>query len=443
MSRGKLRSIAGGKGQSGELHDLRSERDVLGCVLFSPNLARQREILELVPDEDWWSDRHRDIAGAMKLVAAKGDIVEPAALYLAMVDSGIAEKHGGPRALGELLDGAGAVSNAELYARIVKEKAKLRRIVDGATRLQAAAAGGFDDVATIAAEVAREAAAPVDEAYVSNAEYVAQYVAQVADGTAKPRLTTGLPKLNERLNGGLQRGWLVVVQAAPKVGKTVLSCNNFLTAICGNVMDPGVALVCSLEMSRDEQYARWFAHETGGYVPVCAQENHNLINAQWAAFNEAADRIAAWKLDVDTQARNVGLIRSAVTRSVKRHGRLDLLVIDGLTQVQNPGYEGNRTADIDVTTRECKSMAVDFNCVVVLNVHVDKVAANGGKPGPYDARGSIGPANDANLLLMPWRDAENPERAGLRIFGRSVAPHDMDLGTLRFDGSRMAFSEAP
>lgn len=429
--------------QSVELSDIDAEREVLGAAMLTEP-AHALAIVALVADADWSVERHRDIARAMRIAAESGQDIEPVAVSLAMKAQGTYELHGGARCLGELYERAGTIGNVEHYAAIVREKARLRRMLDVSSEIQAAVVAG-DDVAEVVARTRTrlDEVGEAEEVELTHAQRVQAYVAEVERPTAlRPRLSTSLPALDTRINGGMVRGWLVVVQAAGKVGKTVLSANGFIPAVCGDLMHPGSAHLVSLEMSLDEHMARWLARETGGHVPVCAQENRNLSPAQWGSFNGAADRVARWRLSFDDRARSVDAIAASAHRAAKLHGGLDLLVVDGLTQVSNPGMEGNRTLDIDRTTRGLKQLGVDLDCVVALTVHVDKASAVGGKPGMYDARGSSGPANDANLLLVPFRDPETPERAGLRIFGRSVAQDEMGLGTLRFDGARMAFVEA-
>lgn len=425
------------------LIDADAEREVLGCAMCALSLERAAEVLALVPDEDWAIDRHRDIARAMRAVVASGSGPEVVAVAQELQRVGRWEINGGARCLGEVLDRVGTVVNAEKYAAVVRLKARARRMVALGLRLQTEAQNWPDSVGEMAsvARVELEDYAP-DEPEVSHVDALRAYVNSVEQPVVLPRLKTGIAKLDEHCNGGLARGWLVVIQAAGKVGKTVLAANNILPAVCGDMMHPGAALLVSLEMSREEHYARWLARETEGKVPVRAQESHDLGEWQWTAITGAADRVGKWAVSVDMQARSVAAIATAARRAKKLHNGLDLVIVDGLTQVANPGMEGNRTADIDTTTRGLKALAVELDCCVVLTVHVDKVAAKGGKPGMYDARGSSGPANDANLLIVPFRDEENWERAGLRVFGRSVAQAELDLGTLRFDGARMTFVEA-
>lgn len=443
----KLRSIDGGKAakQPQRLIDADAEREVLACVLVAPTCGEALTVLDSVPDEDWALVRHVDIAAAMRAVVDAGYVPDVVLVAQQMQRDGTWERHGGARCLSEVLDRAGTLLSARGYAKRVRELARARRLVEIGQRLQVDASTRSDEVAAVLAELRTTLdAVGLDdegEATVSHAEAVRAYVDELAQPCTDTRLRTSIRRLDTHCDGGLARGWLVVVQAAAKVGKTALIGNGFVPAICGDLIAPGSAHLISLEMGRNEHLARWLARETGGSVPTGVQVRRDLHDSQWSAIHDAADRVARWRVTVDERSRSLAAIRASATAAAKVHGGLDLLVVDGLTQVANPGMEGNRTADIDVTTRGLKELAVELSCVVVLAVHVDKPSAKGGKPGLYDARGSSGPANDANLLLVPYTDEQDPSRAGLRVFGRSVAPADFELGTLKFDGSRMCFGE--
>lgn len=441
----RLRAIRGGRDGSGQegaaqtVHDVEAERDVLAAVMLV-DPEESRRVLGLVPMEAWYSERHRAIAEAMHDVAAEGLVVEVVSVSIAMKAAGTWERWGGARCISELLDHVGVVSNVDHYAAEVVAKWRLRQALEAATEIQASVVAG-DDVAEVAARArARlDALAERPEVEVPFASRVTAYVAELGQPEAlRPRLGTGIPELDRRLNGGLVAGQLVVIQAAGKVGKTLLACNGIIPATCGALMRPGAALLVSLEMGEGEHMARWLARETGGYVPTVAQEKRNLQPEQWAAMNEAADRIARWRLSYDNRSRSMDAIAAAARAAKKRHGDLSLVVVDGLTQVSNPDLEGNRTADIDYTTRGLKQLAVELDAVVVLTVHVDKNAATSGKVGLYDGRGSSGPANDANVVLIPFRDGA---QSGVRIFGRSVPEGEMELGSLCADWARMAFVE--
>lgn len=425
-------------------HSLELEREVLGAILVEPEcLAVVRSIIE---PSDFYFERHFIIYGVMTWLADNESPIDPVTIQQRLIGIQKYESVGGARSIGEILDRHGFCFNVGFYAKKLRAIGVQRNLFDAARSIEVAASSGLhaDDTPDLIAKstlvwqhALKRSVEPAST--VTHAERVAAYVESVHSPVPDARMKTGIPRLDRDTGGGLKRTWLVVVQAAAKVGKSVLACNNFVSAVCNDMMNPGRALIASLEMGYDEHFQRWFARETAGHVPAIAQEKGDLSPGQWTLFNEAADRLSQWKVDVDTSARSLALIEASVKRFVEQHGGIDLLVVDGLTQVANPGFEGNRVMDIDHTTRGLKKLAVDYNCVVVLCVHVDKPSAKSGRPGLYDARGSSGPANDANLLLIPFKDDEDDSRAGLRIFGRSVKQGELALGTLRFDGATMSF----
>lgn len=419
-------------------HSLEAEREVLAAVLV--NSTALAPVLELAPHE-FYFERHQHIRVALGSLHERGIPIDPVTLHQALKDAGKYERIGGARAIGELLDRAGTVANVEHYCATVRRKAAARAMIDTARAIEVAGYQGAadDDTETYLASsqesvrVAVEGFGPIAKPK-TRVEILADYAERVRNPEQSPRIRTSIERLDRHCNGGLRRGWLVILQAAAKVGKSSLVTNGIAPA----AMSDGLAAhIVTLEMSPDETIARWIARETDGHVPTGVQERGDLTASQWGRFAEAQDRVAGWRWSFDERASSLDLIAASARRQ-KRTDGLDLLIVDGLTQVSN-GL-ANRTEDIDTTTRGLRRLAVELDAVVCLCVHVDKDAAVMGRPGLYAARGSSSVANDCNLLLVPFRDPQD-DRAGLKIFGRSVKQAEWEMGSLTFNGARMAFEE--
>lgn len=129
-------------------HSLEAERECLGAPLVD---ARALDVLaqELTPD-DWYFDRHRHLFVAMMALRAEAITVDPVTLRQRLIDLGVYERIGGGRAISELLDLAGVTRNVAQYARIVRDKARLRRVIDAARAVEVAA---YQDIADVDAFV--------------------------------------------------------------------------------------------------------------------------------------------------------------------------------------------------------------------------------------------------------------------------------------------------
>lgn len=260
---------------------------------------------------------------------------------------------------------------------------------------------------------------------------------EIAEAASTPNnealVPTGLAMLDEHMGGGMSPGWLVVVMGGAKSGKSALAGNGFVRAACKAGKR---CLVVSLEMSRKECIQRWMAAESS--VPVRAMRKGDATPAQASTLAVAIDTLAPWRVEVSTTASSVDAIASTA-RAYARDG-LDLLVVDYLQLVSN-GLE-NRVLDLERTTRGLKLLASELKCVVVLLSQPNNADAKSGEVGLFSGKGSGSIAADCDALLVPLRDPEDDQKAGLHLVGfRHGAPHKWPLGSLTFSGVRMAFEE--
>lgn len=439
MSGGKLLAFPGGRrpGVQAALWDHDAEREVLGMVLCtSPEEARA--ILDLVPMDDWELARHRAIAEAMAACALRGETVEPMAIRAAMVDLGTYELHGGARCLSEVSERQGLCSNVRVYAERIRRKAIERRL---ASAWQAGAsdvleqredmrAGRLTEVRELEAELA-----DLGKPEVTARDKVDAMLERIRNPALRRVYSTGLPVLDRPLDGGLCPGWLVVILAAPKQGKTVLATNNLGRAI----MRAGEPLLYIGEMAEEELMARWLACESG--VPLRGQRKGDLSGLQWSAAVNAADTMARWTWGVRFISSLAAIERDARAFRAK-HGRLGMLVVDYVQLVRN-GID-NLVQDLEHTTRGLKLLAAELDCVVVMVSQPDKASSRDKTElGLYDGKGSGAIASDCDLMLVPMRDPQDPSRAGLSAPGfRHGEAFKLEIGALRFSGARMAFEGA-
>lgn len=134
-------------------HSLEAEREVLASALLDADGVAH---VVAVPPWAWYYERHAHVATCMADLHARGVPIDPVVLQQALKDRGVYERMGGARTIGELLDRVGTCTNVGHYARIVLDKARLRRIIDAARAVEVSA---HQDVADVDAFVAQSGAA--------------------------------------------------------------------------------------------------------------------------------------------------------------------------------------------------------------------------------------------------------------------------------------------
>src|ERR671935_992894 len=128
-------------------HNLEAERSVLGAILLHNdafNLAA-----EVIDAQDFFRDAHKRIFDKMVKLSERGDAIDLVTLKEELARSGEIDEVGGPAYIAALVDGVPRSANIEHYARIIKEKATLRRLIFSATKIVSAAYEAEEDADVI------------------------------------------------------------------------------------------------------------------------------------------------------------------------------------------------------------------------------------------------------------------------------------------------------
>lgn len=129
-----------------------AEREVLSALLVA-SPETMAGLLESMSAELFFVARHRLIFAALAGLHQRGSSVDPVTLAQQLKDLGDYDRVGGARAIGELLDRQGSVANARHYLAILAEKARLRRLIDHAHRIETACHQDVDDVSALVERV--------------------------------------------------------------------------------------------------------------------------------------------------------------------------------------------------------------------------------------------------------------------------------------------------
>jgi replicative DNA helicase len=282
-----------------------------------------------------------------------------------------------------------------------------------------------------AAQAAWEATQEPEEAW---ADVVAATIEDATSTEPPTGIATGIRCLDDHL-GPIGPGWLVVIMAPPKGGKTALALNTIAAA---ELEKGGRVAMVSLEMPAKQVSQRLMARESG--VPVRAMAARDLTSWQQGALSRAADVVSRYDLTVVTTSTTMDAI-AARLRTLHKAKPLTLAVIDYAQLIANGVKE--RHLDIEATTRGAKLLALELSIPVLLLSQPNNTDAKEGKLSLFSGKGSGSIAADADLVLIPERDKDDPSKAGIAIAGgRHGEPRTWPLGTLRFDGAKMLFREA-
>ena len=124
--------------------NLEAETSVLGAVLLE-NEALNR-VLEILKEDDFYRDAHRRIFSAILHLYEHSEPVDLITLSEVLKTRGELDDVGGVEYLNSLVNGVPTAANISYYAKIIKEKAILRKLINRATEIVSQSYSNSGDV---------------------------------------------------------------------------------------------------------------------------------------------------------------------------------------------------------------------------------------------------------------------------------------------------------
>jgi len=386
---------------------LEAEESVLGGILLD-NTAMDRAV-EFVSPDDFYRETHRKIMRAMLELNQRGEPIDLVTLSDALKGHGTLQDIGGATYLAELAEKVPTAANVAYYARIVRQKAVLRSLIQTATEIATAgyeSAGDVDQFLDQAEhkifEISERKVRPhffkIRDIMVDSMKAIEQLYERKELVTGVP---TGFVDL-DRLTAGLQPSDLIIVAGRPSMGKTAFALNVAQNAAITAQL--GVAIF-SLEMSKEQLVLRMLCSE--------ARVDQSKVRAGFAAERDfpklalAASRLADSPIYIDdTPALSVLELRAKARRLKReREANLGLIIVDYLQLMRGLGDADNREQEISGISRSLKALAKELNVPVValsqLNRQVETRADK--RPVMADLRESGAIEQDADVIAFLYR----------------------------------------
>jgi len=313
---------------------------------------------------------------------------------------------------GELVKNTPSTANWKAYARTVRERAVLRRLVDAADAVRDSASEN-KPVAEIIAS-AQQAMADLRDLDTGEPDYkrMDEVVARNIDiidakfnGTVQSGLSTGLVDL-DKLIRGLRKKTVTIVAGLPGSGKTTLGLQIAQHITCTGA---GVGMVFSLEMPEEELGNRALA--SIGSIDLRKLDDGQLQDDDWPRLTSAVSRIMDKPLYVsDKSDLTVARIRS-ICRQIQRNHGLDVVVIDYIGLIGSDSKAFNRTAELGKISTGIVNIAKELNVPVILlaQLNRDSTKRPGKKPIASDLRDSGQIEADAHCIILVHRDMDSEE----------------------------------
>lgn len=434
-------------------HNSDAETALISAVLLDNTMLP--EVLDSVGAADFYAPSHQKIFDAALTLFGRGDPVD-----LVTVKNLLTERKEIERVAGEgyrgvaylawLSDAAPRAANAAYYAKIVRDKAVLRRLIDKAaaiTRKCYEDSGDTDDVLNFAEQSVFGLA---DDRLRPSISQLAPLIDQNIDdlerrqdgNSALTGVPTGFVELDFML-AGLQPTDLVILAARPSMGKTGFALNIARNA----AVDAGVPVaIFSLEMASHQLSMRLLCSEAR--VDSSRFRTGLFSQKDWEALTRAAGDIADAPIFIDDSA-NIGVLEIlAKCRRLKAEKKLGLVIVDYL-QLMRGRVAERRDLEISEISRSLKALAKELHLPVLALSQLNRKLEERSDKRPMlsDLRESGSLEQDADVVMFIYRDevynkgAGNPNRGTAEIIVGKHRNGPVGTAVLSFHSAHTRFGD--
>ncbi len=397
-------------------HSVDVERSILGIILLDNSTLHQA--LEFLSRDDFYLEAHQRIFEKMLALYEKDQPIDPITLREELERSGELEQIGGVSYIARLMDGTPHLRNIEHYAKIVRDKSLLRRLIIASNQIISECFEQEDDTDLILERAERAILDIADdrtrEGFTTVADVAKQQLEVIEQMAGRPRMITGLPTgflEFDEMTSGLQKSDLIIVAARPSVGKT-----SFVLSIAQNVAQAGYTVgISSLEMSKQQLVIRLLCSEAK--VNMQRFRGGFLNREDWRRLAQGLKKLAECKIFIDDTPGITTLELRAKARRLKHERGLDLLIVDYLQLMSGRGRAENRQQEVSQISRDLKAIAKDLDVPLIAVSQLSRApeARTDHRPQLSDLRESGSLEQDADVVAFLFREElynRTPENEG-------------------------------
>jgi replicative DNA helicase len=385
---------------------IEAEMSVLGGMLIDQN-AIVRSI-EIIDETMFYREAHRRLYRAMVRLWETGNAIEPVTLSEHLRTAGDFDAVGGTEYLAQLWDYVPTAANLEYHAKIVREKALLRRLIDTATSIIQDTYAMQGDVDRLLDEAEQRifqiAQTHERRGFVWIKELLWPAMEQIEILSQSASAITGVPTGFQDLDvltAGFQRGDLIIVAARPSMGKTALTLNIAQHAAIG--AQKAVAFF-SLEMSKEALVQRMLTAEAR--VDASRVRTGRLRDDDYPRLAQAAGLLNTAPVYIDDTAGISILEMRAKARRLKAdRPDLAIIIVDYLQLMTAGGRMENRQQEVSEISRGLKALAKELEVPVVALSQLSRAVESrpDKRPMMSDLRESGAIEQDADLIMFLFR----------------------------------------
>src|SRR6266481_5887000 len=360
-----------------------AEQAVLGAMVLDQDAALKAA--EILDDAMFYREGHRLLFRSMLSLTERGDVIDPVTLRDELSRRGDLDRAGGMEYIAALIDVVPTAANIDYHAKIVRDKAVLRRLVEAAT-------GIIQDV--------YEGHGTAGEV-LDNAEHRVFQVAQFRRAEEFIRIKELIWPTMERIEQ-LQSGAGSVTGVPSGFADLDRLTAGFQRAAIEH--NTGVAFF-SIEMSKDALVQRLLCSE--GLVDAQRLRRGQLRDDDYPKLARAAGLLGTAPIWIDDSAMLSPLAMRSKARRLKAEHDVGLVVVDYLQMMQGPTDSESRQQEISFISRSLKALAKELDVPVVALSQLSRAPEQRGgehrRPQLSDLRESGAIEQDADVVCFIYR----------------------------------------
>lgn len=390
--------------------NLDAELSILGGILLDNNAINN--VIESLNASDFYREAHTKIFNTMIDVAEKGEPVDLITLSDALKTSGLLEEVGGPAYIASLADGVPTAANIGYYAKIVKEKAILRGLINTATDI---VTKGYEESTNVDdfLDYAESRIFEISENKVKPSFFPIKSIVKDSFKTieelyGRKDLVTGVPtgfSELDKMTSGFQSSDLIIIAGRPSMGKTAFALNVALNAVKEGRENVQPVAIFSLEMSKEQLVSRMLCSEAR--VDASRLRGGYLADSDWPKLTRAAGVLSEAPLYIDDTPAISVLEMRAKSRRLKADKGLGMIVVDYLQLMRGRDGMKSREQEISEISRSLKALAKELDLPVIALSQLSRaVEQRGGDKRPMlsDLRESGSIEQDADIVMFVFRE---------------------------------------
>ncbi len=387
-------------------HSVEAEQSVVGSMMIDSEAVQTAS--EIITADDFYGKQYGQLFQAMVDLYTEGKPVDLVTLTEKLKQMDVPEELSSIDFIRELFASVPTSANVKYYAKIVKEKATLRKLIKVTEDIANTCYVGHKSLSEILNETEKSVFNIVQSKeggdYVPIRQVVINAMERIEAVSRTKGTVTGIPTGFidlDYMTSGFQNSDLILIAARPSMGKTAFELN--LAEYMAFKKNKTVAIF-SLEMSKEQLVNRLFSLESR--VDSQKIRTGNLEDSDWEQLIESASVIGNSNLIIDdTPSISIGELRSKC-RKYKLEFDLSIIIIDYLQLMTAGGKSESRQQEISEISRSLKALARELNVPVVALSQLSRAVESrpDHRPMLSDLRESGAIEQDADVVMFLYRD---------------------------------------